>query len=67
MEVEHGWYEGTVVIAVKDHEIIGFACYDYTGKGYFGPFGVASDHRGEHIGVELMYAAFDAMKQRSGI
>lgn len=64
MEAEHGWYEGTVVIAVENMNIVGFACYDCSGKGYFGPFGVASAYRGKHIGIELMYAVFDAMKQK---
>ena len=64
MEAEHGWYEGTVLIAVDNQKIIGFACYDCSGKGYFGPFGVAKAYRGQHIGVELMYATFDAMKAR---
>lgn len=62
MEVERGWCNGTLLIAVKDKEIIGFICYDCTGKGYLGPFGVSEKYRRQGIGKELLYACLDAMK-----
>lgn len=64
MEVERGWCNGTLLIAVKDKEIIGFICYDCTGKGYLGPFGVSEKYRRQGIGKELLYACLDAMKIR---
>jgi len=36
----------TCFIATKEKEILGFACYETTGKGYFGPTGVAGAARG---------------------
>src|SRR5690554_513010 len=41
-------------IAIKGHRIIGFACYDATAKGYFGPVGVDEKHRGKGIGEALL-------------
>ncbi len=32
-------------IGVKDQKIIGFACYDATAKGFFGPIGIKPDAR----------------------
>lgn len=50
-------------IAVKDKEILGFACYDATAKGYFGPIGMSPDQKGKGMGKALMYAALDAMRE----
>ena len=62
MEAERGWYNGTLLIVVKNEEIIGFICYDCTGQGYLGPFGISEKYRGQGIGKELLYACLDAMK-----
>ena len=48
--------------AVKDSMIAGFACYDATALGFFGPIGVAASHRGEGIGSALMTACLLDMK-----
>lgn len=52
----------TCFIAVKDNNIIGFACYDATAKGYFGPIGVDSGYNGLNIGQALLFSALKAMK-----
>lgn len=62
MEIEHAWYEGKVMIAIDNHKIIGFACWDCSGKGYFGPFGVSSKFRHKGVGTELFQSCMDAMK-----
>lgn len=62
MEVERGWYNGTLLVAVQNKKIIGFVCYDCTGKGYLGPLGVDPEYRKQGIGRELLYACLDAMK-----
>lgn len=41
-------------LAVKDRRIIGFACYDCTAKGFFGPIGVLEEFRGRKIGTALL-------------
>jgi GNAT superfamily N-acetyltransferase len=48
--------------AVKDSMILGFACYDATALGFFGPIGVAAPHRRKGIGSALMTACLLDMK-----
>ena len=43
-------------------EVLGFACYDATVKGFFGPTGVSKAERGKGIGVALLLAALHGMK-----
>lgn len=50
------------LIAIIDGEIVGFACYDATARGFFGPTGVAENQRGKGIGAALLYHALAAMK-----
>jgi len=50
------------VIAVRENRLLGFACYDTTIKGFFGPTGVASDARGQGIGKALLLSALEAMR-----
>lgn len=50
-------------IAVKDKEIIGFACYDATAKGFFGPLGVEKSYRGKGVGSELLIRSLYSMKE----
>ena len=47
----------TCIIAVLNGEIIGFACYDVTCKGFFGPTGVSDKARGQGVGKALLLAA----------
>ena len=49
-------------VAVKDSMIIGFACYDATALGFFGPIGVAASHRKKGTGTALMTACLLDMK-----
>jgi len=42
--------------------LVGFACYDATRKGIFGPEGVHPCHRGRGIGKALLLACLHAMK-----
>mgnify|MGYP001017612548 CR=1 FL=1 len=53
----------TCFIAVKGKEIVGFACYDATAKGYFGPTGVSEAYRGQNIGQRLLYESLKGLKQ----
>ena len=53
---------GTCFAAVKDAKIIGFACYDATALGFFGPIGVAKSHRKKGTGKALMTACLLDMK-----
>lgn len=53
---------GTCFVAVKDATIIGFACYDATALGFFGPIGVAKSHHNKGTGTALMTACLLDMK-----
>lgn len=41
-------------LAVRGGKMIGFACYDATAKGFFGPTGVDQNERGKGIGQALL-------------
>lgn len=62
LEIKHALQECKCVISVVDGKIVGFACYDCTGKGYFGPFGVAEEYKKRGIGTEILCECFDLMK-----
>ena len=49
-------------IAVADGTLVGFACWDATARGYFGPEGVAEAWRGKGIGAALLLQCLHAMR-----
>ena len=49
-------------VAVKASKFIGFACYDATALGYFGPTGVEKAERGQGTGQALLRACLLDMK-----
>ncbi|MBR6533999.1 MAG: GNAT family N-acetyltransferase [Clostridia bacterium] len=53
----------TIYIAVKDQKVIGFAAYEATARGYFGPTGVSGEFRKKGIGRLLMLKCFHSMKE----
>lgn len=48
-------------IAVRDKQIIGFACYDAIIRNYFGPTGVLEECRGLGVGQALLLETLHAM------
>lgn len=50
------------LVAVVDGKLAGFACYDATAKGFFGPTGVDESQRGKGIGLALFHRTLVAMK-----
>jgi hypothetical protein len=52
----------TCFVAIKESQLAGFACYDATALGYFGPLGVAESNRGIGTGVALLRACLLDMK-----
>ena len=50
------------LIAIVDGQLAGFACYDATARGFFGPTGVAEAYRGRGIGLALLARTLEAMK-----
>ncbi len=51
----------TAFVAVHDGRIAGFAVYECTRRGYFGPTGVREELRGKHIGTALLFRCLEAM------
>lgn len=50
-------------IAAKNSEILGFACFNTTANGYFGPIGVAQEDRHLGIGKSLAGCCLLSMKE----
>ncbi len=50
-------------LATENGKILGFACYDATAKGFFGPTGVALSQRGRGIGRALLIRTLEAMRE----
>lgn len=63
-EVEDGFVmpNPTVFGTVRDGEIVGFAAYNVTAHGFFGPLGVSESARGQGIGRRLILRALTALK-----
>lgn len=61
-EIGFGAHPISVWIATRGNELLGFAAADATAKGFFGPTGVASRHRGQGIGEALLYVALRGMR-----
>ncbi len=53
----------TMFVAVKDGELYGFACYDASARGFFGPTAVDEKARGQGIGEALLIATLRAMRE----
>ena len=54
----------TCFIALRNDELLGFACYDVTCLNFFGPEGVAASERGHGIGRALLLCALHAQRAR---
>ncbi len=51
----------TAFVAVQENRIVGFASYECTRRGYFGPTGVREGLRGMGIGAALLFRCLEAM------
>jgi GNAT superfamily N-acetyltransferase len=52
----------TCFLAVREHGILGFACYDSICRNFFGPTGVLESERRKGIGRALLLASLHALK-----
>jgi len=52
----------TCFLAIKDKQLIGFACYDSTLKGFFGPIGVDESLHKKGLGKALLIRTLEAMR-----
>jgi GNAT superfamily N-acetyltransferase len=62
LQVALGNRPSTVWIAVRGAELLAFACYDATARGFFGPIGVAEPGRGQGVGTALLRASLHEMR-----
>lgn len=53
-----------VLIVRRDNQLLGFACFDVTFPGFFGPTGVSEAARGLGLGKALLVEALHRLKQR---
>lgn len=53
----------TLYIAQRDDKLLGFACYDTSAKGFFGPTGVDEAERGKGIGEALLITTLRGMRE----
>ena len=53
----------SVFIATIDRELAGFAAYECTRRGYFGPTGVVPTAQGRGIGKALLLASLEALRE----
>jgi predicted N-acetyltransferase YhbS len=53
----------SVFIAIRDKRVVGFAAYECTRRGFFGPMGVAESERGRGIGHALLLASLWGLRE----
>lgn len=53
----------TCHLAITGRQIAGFAVYESTRRGYFGPTGVREDLRGNGLGAALLLACLESMRE----
>jgi GNAT superfamily N-acetyltransferase len=53
----------TVFVATVDQTLVGFAAYECTRRGFFGPTGVVEEARGKGIGTALLLASLRGLQQ----
>jgi GNAT superfamily N-acetyltransferase len=53
----------TVFLATRAGRVIGFAGYECTRRGFFGPTGVAESERGQGLGKALLIAALWGLRE----
>lgn len=54
----------TCFIATRDKTVLGFACFDTTARGFFGPTGVSEAARGTGIGKALLFKSLEALREQ---
>jgi len=53
----------TGFIGVRDRQVAGFAVYECTRRGYFGPTGVREDLRKSGLGSALLFRCLESMRE----
>ncbi|MHB1024449.1 MAG: GNAT family N-acetyltransferase [Desulfobacteria bacterium] len=53
----------TSFVALRNDAVVGFAAYEATSRGYFGPTGVLESERGKGIGKELLVRSMIGLRE----
>ena len=53
----------SVFIAIREQQVVGFAAYECTRRGFFGPMGVAESERGRGVGHALLVASLWGLRE----
>jgi predicted N-acetyltransferase YhbS len=53
----------SVLVATMDRQLIGFAAYECTRRGFFGPMGVLDNAQHKGAGKALLFAALEALRE----
>src|SRR5262245_48054439 len=53
----------SVYIATMEREVVGFAAYECTRRGFFGPMGVAEEIQGRGVGQALLLACLWGLRE----
>lgn len=53
----------SVFIAIAERQVVGFAAYECTRRGFFGPAGVIEDMQGRGIGKVLLLASLRGLRE----
>jgi GNAT superfamily N-acetyltransferase len=53
----------TAYVVTRPPEIVGFAAYECTRRGFFGPAGVREDLRGQGLGAALLLRCLESMRE----
>lgn len=53
----------TGFIATKDGDVVGFAVYETSRRGFFGPTGVREDLRGVGVGASLLFRCLESLRE----
>ena len=53
----------TSFVALRNDAVVGFATYEATSRGYFGPTGVLESERGKGIGKELLVRSMIGLRE----
>lgn len=52
----------SLYIALRDQTILGFSCYDTTGRGFVGPIGTVPEARRTGVGAHVLRACLTEMR-----
>jgi len=60
-ELAYSQHPITAFLATQERVVVGFAAYECSRRGYFGPTGVRQDLRGKGIGAALLLRSLQSM------